>query len=44
MVSASDAGHFGDGGLICATQGLAFGSPRSAKENAALRSAMKEVR
>lgn len=42
-MSASAAGYFGDGSTICERAGLTFGAPRSAKENAALLVAMREV-
>lgn len=44
VVSNGAAGYFGAAEPVCLAQGLVFGCPRTAKENAALRTAMVQVR
>ncbi|CAM9799194.1 unnamed protein product, partial [Ectocarpus sp. 6 AP-2014] len=43
VVSNGAAGYFGAAELICLAQGLVFGCPRTAKENAALRESMTDA-
>lgn len=43
MVSNGAAGYYSAAELVCLAQGLVFGCPRTAKENAALRDSMTEV-
>lgn len=43
VVSSGAAGYFSAAELVCVSQGLVFGCPRTAKENAALRVSMTDV-
>ncbi|CAM9159625.1 unnamed protein product, partial [Ectocarpus sp. 8 AP-2014] len=43
VVSNGAAGYFGAAELVCLAQGLVFGCPRTAKENAALRESMTDA-
>ncbi|CAM9602375.1 unnamed protein product, partial [Ectocarpus sp. 4 AP-2014] len=44
VVSNGAAGYFGAAEFVCLAQGLVFGCPRTAKENAALRESMTDAK